>query len=171
MKATFFCIGDQIVNEKDGREILERMKEEGHELGNHAWFDEASYQLPLREYESQTEQVENLLPPLSPGQKRLLRPGGGLFSKQMREMIQRKGYLLALGDVYPHDPQLPFPKINARFVLGHVHPGAIVILHDRREYSVEEVELVLKGLEEGAWELVTVSRLLEIEKEERGLAR
>lgn len=44
--ATFFIIGDHVAqcdqDEDYGRQLLRRMVEEGHELGNHTWHDRAS---------------------------------------------------------------------------------------------------------------------------------
>lgn len=42
-KATFFAIGSQISSHP---EILQRIHDEGHEIGNHAFEDEPSFQLP-----------------------------------------------------------------------------------------------------------------------------
>ena len=78
------------------------------------------------------------------------------------EMLKGMGYRVALGSVYPHDAQIQKPKWNARHVLSMVKPGAVIIMHDRRGYSVEEVGLVLEGLERGGWKAVSLGELVGI---------
>jgi peptidoglycan/xylan/chitin deacetylase (PgdA/CDA1 family) len=170
-KATFFVIGSQI---SDYPTILKRMRAEGHEIGNHAWADEPSISLPLPELERQIKDVEALilshsLPPDQDGARkntigdapisRYFRPGSGLFNAKMVEKVRSLGYRVVLGSIYPHDPQIHNPKLNARHVLSRVRPGGIIIMHDRRSYSAEQLELVLKGLAAGGWAVESVGGL------------
>ena len=142
------------------------MHAEGHETGSHAWRDEASLSLPLTELKAQIQELDEILPGNENGEK-YFRPGSGFFSKGMVEMVSRLGYRTVLGSVYPHDPQIHSAKWNARHVLSMVRPGAVVIVHDRRGYSVEEVERILKGLKEGGWRVESLGGLLKVAEEER----
>ncbi|KAK0111150.1 hypothetical protein ONS95_001527 [Cadophora gregata] len=159
-KATFFIIGSQ-VSRYPG--IVERIHAEGHELGNHAMTDDPSFQLPLSELERQITEVQELLPKNANGEK-YFRPGSGWFNRGMRERVEGMGYRLALGSVYPHDPQIARPRLNAWHVLSMVRPGSVVIMHDRREYSVEQVGLVLKGLDEKGYRAESLGGLLSVAK-------
>ncbi|KAE9372584.1 carbohydrate esterase family 4 protein [Stipitochalara longipes BDJ] len=162
-KATFFIIGSQISSHPS---ILARIHAEGHETGSHAWHDEASLSLPLTELKVQIQELDELLPGNENGEK-YFRPGSGFFSKGMVEMVRGLGYRTVLGSVYPHDPQIHSARWNSRHVLSMVKPGAVVIVHDRRGYSVEEVERILKGLKEGGWKVESLGGLLRIAEEER----
>lgn len=157
-KATFFVIGSQIASHPD---MLQRIHDEGHELGNHAWRDEPSIQLPLVEFERQVKEVEALLPANTDGAK-YFRPGSGFFNKKLVQRVKSLGYRVVLGSIYPHDPQIHNPKINARHVLSMVKPGGIIIMHDRRSYSAEQLELVLNGLTEKEWRVESLGGLLRI---------
>jgi len=161
-KATFFVIGSQVGSHPG---LIERMHKEGHEIGNHAWEDEPSLKLPLSELERQIGEVEALLPPNAPllGSKRApkyFRPGSGFFNQKMAERVNNLGYRMVLGNVYPHDPQIHSAKVNAKHVLSMVKPGSIIIMHDRRSYSAEQVELVLKGLKKEEWKVESVGGLV-----------
>ncbi|KAM3084035.1 hypothetical protein ACMFMG_001857 [Clarireedia jacksonii] len=163
-KATFFVIGSQIASHPD---LLRRIHDEGHELGNHAWADEPSVQLPLSELEHQIKEVEALLPPNRPttGSKispKYFRPGSGFFSKKMVEMVRKMGYRVVLGSIYPHDPQIHYPKINAKHVLSMARPGGIIIMHDRRSYSAAEIELVLGGLKKKNYKVESIGGMISV---------
>src|SRR6266536_4551297 len=163
-KATFFIIGSQVSDHP----LLQRMHDEGHETGNHAWRDEPSIKLPLSELERQIKEVEELLPP-NPKSAKYFRPGSGFFNGKMVDRLKSLGYRVVLGCIYPHDPQIHNPRINAAHVLSMVRPGGIIIMHDRRSYSSKQLELILKGLKDGGWNVVSLGGLLEISGESRGL--
>ncbi|KAG4429194.1 hypothetical protein IFR05_015328 [Cadophora sp. M221] len=163
-KATFFIIGSQVSRHPG---IVERIHAEGHELGNHAMTDDPSFQLPLSELERQIGEVETLLPPNGNGLK-YFRPGSGWFNGRMKERIEGLGYRLVLGSVYPHDPQIPRPGLNAWHVLSMVRPGSVVIMHDRRSYSAEQVGLVLKGMDEKGFKVESLGGLLAIAEAQNG---
>lgn len=155
-KATFFVIGSQIASHRD---LLQRIQDEGHEMGNHAWADEPSIKLPLMELERQINEVEAMLPANADGAK-YFRPGSGIFNRKMVEMVKSLGYKTVLGGIFPFDPQIHSPKTNAAHVLSMVRPGAIIIMHDRRSYSPKQLELVLKGLVSRGWNVESVGGLL-----------
>ncbi|KAI9640952.1 hypothetical protein NHQ30_010794 [Ciborinia camelliae] len=163
-KATFFIIGSQAASHA---EIIQRMHDEGHEVGNHAWADEPSISLPLSELERQIHDVEDLLPanrPITGSQvpPKYFRPGSGFFTAPMRALATRLGYRLALGSIYPHDAQIPHARINAKHVVSMARPGAIIIMHDRRSYSAAEIELVLGGLRKRKFGIASLGGLLGI---------
>ncbi|KAF7894461.1 uncharacterized protein EAF01_009912 [Botrytis porri] len=161
-KATFFIIGSQVSSHPS---LIQRIHAEGHELGNHAWADEPSISLPISELERQIKEVEDLLPPNRPisGSKippKYFRPGSGFFNVQMLERAKQWGYRVALGSIYPHDPQIHSARINAKHVLSMARPGGIIIMHDRRSYSAAEIELVLGGLKKRKYRIESLGGLL-----------
>lgn len=160
-KATFFVIGSHVA-EYPG--LLQRMHVEGHEIGNHMWADEPTINIPLEELRPQIARVESLLPPNKGGAK-YFRPGSGIFSAKMVGIVRSVGYKVVLGSIFPFDPQVPHPRVNAAHVLSMVKPGGIIILHENRPWSVEQLEIVLKGLTAGGWKVETVGGLLQVAKE------
>ncbi|OLL23433.1 Chitooligosaccharide deacetylase [Neolecta irregularis DAH-3] len=162
--ATFFCIGSQVTPNS-----LQAIISQGHELGNHAMRDEASVDLPPDKLRVQIEQVDEMIDEAYSElgierQSRFFRPGFGFFSNVMIEMVQSMGYQTVLGNVYPHDAQIPYPKINARHILSMVQPGSIIIVHDRREYTTRMLQVVLPALKRRGYEIVTMSHLLSLGK-------
>lgn len=91
---------------------------------------------------------------------RYFRPGSGFFHDRMRKVVQRLGYRLVLGSVYPHDPQIPYAFLNARHVLSMIRPGGIIICHDRRKWTAPMLRRVLPAMRRRGYRVVTVSELL-----------
>ncbi|KAF7959011.1 hypothetical protein EAE96_002531 [Botrytis aclada] len=170
-KATFFIIGSQVSSHPS---LIQRIHDEGHELGNHAWADEPSISLPISELERQIKEVEDLLPPNRPisGSKippKYFRPGSGFFNAQMLDRAKQWGYRVALGSIYPHDPQIHNARINAKHVLSMARPGGIIIMHDRRSYSAAEIELVLGGLKKRKYRIESLGGLLGVAGVNQGI--
>ncbi|OJI96150.1 hypothetical protein ASPVEDRAFT_121787 [Aspergillus versicolor CBS 583.65] len=180
--ATFFLIGDHI----PGNEVLMRdAVNEGNELANHAMFDERSKDRSDQELEAQIQAVQShiqriyamagrqaeahdeglsevgeSIPAVPGGPGRYFRPGSGVFSDRMRALVQRLGFRLVLGSVYPHDPQISVPWVNAAHILSMVRPGSIIIVHDRRPWTVPMLSIVLPELKKRGYRVGTVSDLL-----------
>jgi peptidoglycan/xylan/chitin deacetylase (PgdA/CDA1 family) len=174
-RATFFVIGAQVAGRED---VLSDVVAAGSELGNHAMRDEASRALSDVTLAEQVHRVEDMIraayasasgggggargrePP------KYFRPGSGFFSDRMRRTVAALGYRLVLGSIYPHDPQIPFASINANHILSMLRPGAIIICHDRRSWTVPMLRQVLPEIRRQGYRIVTVTELLR-EAEER----
>lgn len=161
--ATFFVIGSQV----EGRE--ERLREVirgGHELGNHAMHDEPSRSLSDELLEAEIYEVRGMLASAYADEEveppnAYFRPGSGFFSDRMRRLVDKLGYRLVLGSIYPHDPQISYPSVNANHILSMLRPGAIIICHDRRSWTVPMLQKVLPEAKRRGYRFVTVTELLE----------
>lgn len=163
--ATFFVIGSQVAGHE---EVLQDLIRNGNELGNHAMHDEPSRALSDATLVDQIQSVEEVLhqayiategePP-----PKYFRPGSGVFSGRMRKMLGKLGYRLVLGSIYPHDPQIPFWRINASHILSMLRPGGIIICHDRRKWTAPMLGNVLPEIRRRGYRIVTVTELLKEE--------
>ncbi|KAF2127435.1 carbohydrate esterase family 4 protein [Dothidotthia symphoricarpi CBS 119687] len=161
--ATFFVIGGQV---RGREEALKELVKAGNELGNHAMHDEPSRSLSPAELVSQIRQVEGYINGTYnaldlPHPPRYFRPGSGFFSSRMRQQAKELEYRLVLGSIYPHDPQIAYPNVNARHILSMVRPGGIIICHDRRGWTAPMLRKVLPELKRRGYRITTVTGLLE----------
>ena len=160
--ATFFIIGSQV---EDYQGVLQDLIRNGNELGNHAMHDEPSRSLSDATLAEQIQAVEEMLqkpytdigatPP-----PKYFRPGSGIFSARMRKRLSRLEYRLVLGSIYPHDPQIPYWRINANHILSMLQPGGIIICHDRRSWTPPMLRTVLPEIRRKGYRVVTVTELL-----------
>ncbi|KAJ5311920.1 hypothetical protein PENANT_c022G10293 [Penicillium antarcticum] len=162
--ATFFVIGSQLPGYEN---ILVDLVRAGNELANHAMYDEPSRALSddglrdqIRTVHAQIEEAYAASGIQTQPENWLFRPGSGFFSSRMRMVVKELGYRLVLGDVYPHDPQIPYWRLNASHILSMVKPGSIIICHDRREWTVPMLREVLPELSRRGYSVVTISKLL-----------
>jgi peptidoglycan/xylan/chitin deacetylase (PgdA/CDA1 family) len=159
--ATFFVMGANI---KGNEYILERMRFEGHELGNHLEKDFPSIRLSSEEFERQFVEVDVLINPKGP--HKWFRPGSAFFNDRMLKQAKSHGYRCSLASIYPNDTRVRNTWIIATFIIQKVFPGAIIIIHDGKEDRVRSVEVlrnVLPKLQKQGYRIVALSELVELE--------
>ncbi len=162
--ATFFLIGSRIPGNEP---LLARMRSEGHELANHSYDDRMSLCVPSAELARSLAMTHAALSPF--GAIRWFRPGSGLFSRPMLKLAREQGYRLALGDVFPLDSGLSSPRFQRWYILQHVQPGSIIILHDALSRGVRTAAAlgaVLPVLKDRGFKIVTLTALASLAAEE-----
>jgi peptidoglycan/xylan/chitin deacetylase (PgdA/CDA1 family) len=157
-RATFFLIAERVEGQED---LVRRLVTEGHELGNHFTRDRPSIRLSTRAFEADLLQAHEVLAAYGPVM--WARPGSGWYSRAMLEVMGRHGYSCALGSVYPLDAAIPSVSVASHFVLRHVRPGDVVILHDggaRGERTTRVLRVVLPELRRRGYRIVSLSELV-----------
>ena len=158
VQLTFFVLGEHIPGNEH---ILERMRAEGHEIGNHLVEDRPTVLLSEKEFERQLLVVDPWVD--RDAEFLWMRPGSGWFTPAMVDQVAKHGYRVCLGSIFPHDDRIHDPPTLAKAVLKRVYPGAIIIVHDgadERATLVETLGLILDGLEERGFQVMTVSGLV-----------
>jgi len=156
--ATFFVITDQIPHAES---VLQRVRQEGHEIGNHFTTDRASIRLDSAAFERDLAASDSTLRRF--GSSSWARPGSGWYSPRMVRAMERSGYRCALGTVYPLDGALGWPWLSTTYILAHVRPGAVVVLHDRGARARRTATVlgrVLPELKARGYDVVTLSELV-----------
>ena len=162
-RATFFAIGGQI----PGRQaLLEDILNQGSELGNHAMHDEPSINLPSSTLGAEIQVVDAMISAAYTStnierHNKFFRPGSGIFSQRLLDITSGLGYRTILGSIYPHDPFIPYWRVNAWHILSRLRSGAVIICHDRRSWTVPMLRKVVPEMKRRGYEVVTVTELLE----------
>lgn len=165
VKATFFIISSYV---KGREKTLQRMVDEGHELGNHHTKDEASWRLAPAAFEADLLECQKVIDGFQPPSTRRhkwYRPGQGFFTPAMLSLLSPYGYRLALGNVYPHDAngfsrlQSDWPRLNSLYLRTRARGGAIVVVHDR-PWTVEVLHSALPLLTP-RFDITTLSQLVD----------
>jgi peptidoglycan/xylan/chitin deacetylase (PgdA/CDA1 family) len=158
-RASFFVIGGHV---KSDSAAARRIVSAGHELAHHMLADQPSIRLPQGMFEQRFDEMDRLLEGLG-GAAHFFRPGSGWFSEPMVRAVEKRGYRLVLGSVYPFDAQIPVPRFLAWYLLRSVHPGGIIVLHDgpeRGPRTADVLRRVLPELRRRGYDVVTLSELI-----------
>ena len=154
--ATFFLIGEQI--EANG-DLVRRMAEEGHQIGNHTWSHQRLDGAAQDEAAQEVARTEAALEALLGGGTYWLRPPYGQVNAGTEASF---GVPLVKWSVDPRDWESRDTGKVTQAILEHVEPNSIILLHDIYPTSVEAALRVVDRLQaEGYW-FVTVEELLRI---------
>ena len=154
--ATFFVLGSRAVNHQD---LLQRMVEEGSEIGNHTFGhidltrQNASQILDQLDACWQVMEEMGLTIP-----QRLLRPTFGAYNDFLRATAP---YPLILWSVDTRDWAHQNVDRSVRMVQQTVQDGDIILMHDMYEQTAEASEQIIRWLSDQGFQLVTVSELFE----------
>jgi peptidoglycan/xylan/chitin deacetylase (PgdA/CDA1 family) len=154
--ATFFLVGEQIDANAD---VVKRMKEEGHQVGNHTWshirIKGASNALVEAEVSKTDAEIRKVL---GDGVY-WVRPPYGLIDESQEKLFTVP---LVRWSVDPEDWKLRNADADVKAVLSHVRPGDIILMHDSVPASVDAALRIVDTLEAQGYEFVTVQELLEL---------
>jgi peptidoglycan/xylan/chitin deacetylase (PgdA/CDA1 family) len=155
-RATFFVIGE---NAAAHPELLNAIRADGHELANHLYTDRMSARLRSADFVDELTRTEALIAPLNA--PKWCRPGSGVLTPRIVQLMQDQGYTPVAGTAYPIDLYTSV-RLTALHFLRNIRPGAILVLHDggpRRANSVRTLSLLLPRIGEMGYKMVTLSEL------------
>ena len=123
-KATFFCIGDNIVKHP---EVFERVKNDGHAIGNHTFNHLKGWKTDNGTYLQNTLKCQELT------QTNLFRPPYGRIKKSQISNLksQISELKIVMWDVLSGDFDTKLsPEKCYQNVIKHTENGSIIVFHD-----------------------------------------
>ena len=122
IKATFFCVGDNIVKHP---EIYKRILTEGHIAGNHTFNHLKGFYTSNSTYFENVEKCSSV----QNGELLFRPPYGQLKFSQIRKLSKK--YKIILWDVLSYDySNSVSPEKCLKNVIDYSRPGSIIVFHD-----------------------------------------
>lgn len=161
--ATFFIVGNYL---ETSPELVQRMLDEGHTVGNHTYHHPDITQISTKEtFRKELEELETLFKEIT-GQEmtKFYRPPQGKYNKANLQMASDLGYCtffwsLAYVDWY-QDNQ-PTREEAFSKLLSRIHPGAVVLLHNTSDTNGEIIDELLTKWEEMGYRFEDLGKLAE----------
>ena len=153
-KATFFVVGQNIEGRED---IIKRMDEEGHLIGNHTYDHVKITGLPEEEACAQITKTSELVKEITGKNTEFVRPPFGAWDKKLEcgfEMFP------VLWSIDPLDWTTKNVDAVVQKVLSRAEENSIILLHDYYDSSVEAALKIVDALLERGFEFVTVDELV-----------
>ncbi|MCC8104785.1 MAG: polysaccharide deacetylase family protein [Clostridiales bacterium] len=154
VSVTFFVIGKNIPGNED---IIRRMDEEGHLIGNHTYDHVKISDLSVEAACEQVEKTSALIYEITGKNTEYVRPPFGSWSKDLECSFEM---FPVLWDVDPLDWTTKNTGDVVRRVLEAVEPDDIILLHDCYESSVDAALQIVDALTEQGYVFVTVDELI-----------
>lgn len=154
VKATFFVLGIQA---EKYPEILKRISEEGHLIGNHTYSHILLKKSNREEFKEDLKKAEELISEVTGEGVLYVRPPYGKWDKSLEQELNM---FRVLWTVDPRDWCKDDAAVIARTVLKNVKENDIILLHDRYKASVEAALIIVDELTKQGYEFVTVDEIL-----------
>lgn len=158
--ATFYVVGNNVERYPN---IVQRIKNEGHEIGNHSHSHCSLKNLPKSEVKKEVVSLQYLLKKHLGSYPETFRPPYGAFTIAQAQWLKRDYDLTSVHwDVDPLDWKRPSVSVLRERLVSKAQPGSILLLHDIHPNSVAVVPYIIKDLRKKGYKFVTVSELLKM---------
>ena len=163
--AAFFLVGNYLEKNAD---LVRRMVEEGHIVGNHTMHHYDMSKLTTQEaFSKELQDLEDLYRKTT-GQemRRFYRPPQGIYSEENLKMAKELGYqtvFWSLAYVDWNKDAQPTREEAFRKLLPRTHPGAVVLLHSTSSTNAEILEELIGKWKEEGYSFGTVEELFAVQ--------
>ena len=157
IKASFFLIGKHIAGNEG---ILKRIHEEGHQIGNHSFSHKYTFPLfGIRKMSADLLQCEHTIHQVAGCQPKWFRPPFGVTNPNVAKSVKIRGYQVAGWSIRSFDTVKSDKNEIVQRVSSLLHPGAIVLLHDRLPDTPYILEQIIQIALKKGYTFVTVEQL------------
>ncbi len=161
VKACFFLVGNFV---DQNPELVQRMVDEGHTVGNHTWHHYDMARIADREtFEKELSYVEDKFREVTGRElDKYYRPPQGIYSEENLKMAQELGYhtvFWSLAYVDWNNNDQPSKEEAFSKLIPRVHNGAVVLLHATSKTNGAILDDLLTKWEEMGYRFATVEEL------------
>lgn len=154
VKATFFLIGKKV---EENPEIVKRIYEEGHLLGNHSYDHVNLSEMSEKDACEQINKTNDAIREITGIAPEYLRPPFGSYKKNLDEDMNM---IEVLWDVDPRDWSVKNTGKVVNRVVTKVEDNDIILLHDEYATSIAAAMEIIDILQGQGYEFVTVDELI-----------
>jgi len=156
IKITFF-IGGQWAEQNP--ELLKRMVQEGHELGNHGYSHKYHSKLNLEQNREEIMKAEKAIERITGVKTRLFAPPYGDFNKTTLQAAQSLGYKTIMWSIDTIDWRGDGVDSIIKRVFKNPHNGAFILMHPTED-TIKALPVIINGLRQRGYEIGRISDLL-----------
>ncbi|NLO21923.1 MAG: polysaccharide deacetylase family sporulation protein PdaB [Syntrophomonadaceae bacterium] len=163
LRCTFFLSGPWV---KEYPEIVQRIKEDGHEIGSHGYRHIDLSNLSKTEIKEEISKTHQIIKAGTGVEAKLIRTPNGDYSNHVIEAIHESGYEAIQWGTDSLDWTNPGVDSIIDRVCQQAHPGDIILMHasDTCKQTAEALPVIIKNLKEQGYKMITVSELLKEDK-------
>lgn len=163
--ATFFILGE---NAEKYPELVRRIAEEGHEIGNHTYHHVDLLKSDSKTVAEEIDRTSKVITAITGTTPHLLRPPHGFRDPTVMKIVADRGLQVVEWSVMSKDWTNPGVDVIVDRTVNKVKNGSIILLHDgdgtaskaSRAQSVEAARRIIEILSAKGYQFVTVDEIL-----------
>lgn len=148
---------------RDNPDIVKRMKEEGHQVGNHTVHHPCMPEKSVEEQKSELKECSDFMRNETGYEMDMyFRPPSGEYSEQVLQLAKDMGYKTIFWSMAYLDYDVN-NQPGADYVIDHFakyyHPGAIPLIHNVSSSNAQALDTVLTNLEKEGYEFRSLNEM------------
>ncbi|HHV98503.1 MAG TPA: delta-lactam-biosynthetic de-N-acetylase [Clostridiaceae bacterium] len=160
VKAVFFITGPYL---KEHQDLVRRMVEEGHTVGNHTIHHPSLPEVSDEQLEEEILGLERAFKEKFGKEMKFLRPPKGEYSERTLAITQKLGYTnlfwsFAYDDWYRD--KIRGADYAYQMVMRNLHNGAILLLHAVSKDNADALDMIIKGAREMGYTFGDINDLI-----------
>lgn len=157
VKTTFFLVAFWVDKYPD---MVKRIDEEGHEIGNHSANHPNMSQLSEEKIREELTITSRKIEAITGKKVNLFRPPFGDYNNRVIRVSKELGYYVIQWDVDSLDYKDYGANAIVDRVISKVKNGSIVLFHNNAIFIREALPIILDKLQEMGYEIVPISELI-----------
>lgn len=154
VKASFFIVGKNVQNNS---ELLRRMEQEGHLIGNHTYHHVQLDKLSDAVAREEILKTNNAIYEVTGSYPQYMRPPYGAWKKNMEICVEMLPVFWTIDTL---DWKIKNTEAICQTVKKEIQDGAIILMHDEYKTSVDAALRIVDDLQKEGYEFVTAERLI-----------
>lgn len=154
VKASFFVTG---IHAEQNPEIIGRMYQEGHLIGNHTYSHIQLKKSNWEKYKEELVKTSEIIQNITGEEVQFVRPTYGTWDKKLEKELTM---LPVMWTVDPKDWCQENAACIAESVVKKVKEGDIILMHDQYDPSVKAALMIVDELKRQGYEFVTVDEMM-----------
>ena len=155
-KATFFLIGSKVSGQAS---VVRSIQARGHQLGNHSWSHPELPKLSVDQIAGEIDRTNEAIRQATGVKPSILRPPYGAVNGVVLEQLRLRNMSSILWSVDTRDWADRNSQIVCSRAVAGARPGAVILMHDIHQTSVNAVPCILSSLKQQGYSFVTIQQL------------
>lgn len=156
VRATFFVVGKMAERYPN---LIRQELADGHQLANHTYHHVNLTNIPANEVASEYRMCDEAIHRITGRHMSYCRPPGGQYDHDVIQTTERLGLTTVLWTEDPGDYAKPGDGVIQRRLMHCGHNGAIILLHDGIQQTLDVLPGMIKALRQKGYQFVTIDKM------------
>ena len=160
VKATFFIMGGWVNYSDENKEKLIKIKEGGHEIGNHSYIHPMFTKINEDRMKEEIEKTNKILEDTIGEKVKLFRFPSGDYNKSSTEFVYNQDMISIQWDVDSLDWKQTSAEYEYNRVMNKVSSGSILLFHNNAKYTPKNLDKIINKLQDEGYKFVKVGEMI-----------
>ena len=160
VKATFFIMGGWVNYSEENKEKLVKIKEGGHEIGNHSYIHPMFTKISQDRMKEEIDKTNKIIEEVTGEKVKLFRFPSGDYNEKACEFINSQELISIQWNVDSIDYKESSAEEEYNRVINNVSPGSILLFHNNAKYTPGNLDKIISKLQNEGYEFKRVSDMI-----------